>query len=291
MTFEEVLTSIAQSFGLDAYDLIGYSYEDEITGWDSGYGDWPVGSLWTVEGRILYALIRALQPDVVVEIGTNVGCSASHMASALKENGKGKLLSFDTEKAIVIPPDKAGHSAVYAQGELIPEALRPYVEVVNEDGIAFLNDKIGDVDFVFEDGAHSLQSTRDAWLAGVKKLNPGGIMISHDAAHFLVGQAIQDGIREAEVTPTVYEVAPSDCGLAIWRKPLEAEEPQPAQVKVGKDIPLSAFIPKGDAEDTFKTDFQAMTDDELREYADDQGIDLGRLRKRESIIERLQEAI
>jgi hypothetical protein len=147
------------------------------------------------------------------------------------------------------------------------------------------------VDFVFEDGAHSLQSTRDAWLAGVKKLNPDGVMISHDAAHFLVGQAIQDGIQAAGVTPTVYEIAPSDCGLAIWRKPLEAEEPQPAQVKVGKDIPLSAFIPKDEAEGAFKTEFEDMTVKELREYASEHDIILGSVTKKAEIIDLLENAI
>lgn len=299
MTFEDVLTSIANAYGLGSYDLIGYSYEDEISGWDQGYGEWPVGSLWTVEGRILYALIRALKPELVVEIGTNVGCSASHMASALKMNGTGKLMTFDTCSSIAIPPNRDGVSQVFRQGQLIPVDLMPYVELVNADGIDYLNKYIADVDFIFEDGAHSFEGTRDAWIAGLAKLNPGGLIISHDAAHFLVGENIQKGIAAAGVVPNIYEVQPSDCGLAIYRKPMSSKEPVPQHVSA-KDIPLEAFVPNGDGiqvefdyqfeKPKRQPDFDAMTDDDLRDYADAHDIDLGRVRKRESIIERLRGA-
>lgn len=161
MTFEDVLTAIAEQFGLDAVELIGFSYEDDISGWDSGYGDFPIGSLWSVEGRILYALVRTLHPSVVVEIGTNVGAGASHIASALKMNGTGKLHTFEKAQSIVIPPDKDGNSAVYAPGQLIPAELLPFVEVINADGIEHLREYAGDVDFIFEDGDHSEVSTRD----------------------------------------------------------------------------------------------------------------------------------
>lgn len=287
MTFEDVLTNIANAYGLDSYDLIGYSYEDEISGWDSGYGDWPVGSLWTVEGRILYALIRALQPNMVVEIGTNVGCSASHIASALKMNGTGKLMTFDTAGSVVIPPDKDGHSAVYKPGQLIPDDLRPFVEVVNADGIKYLREYIGEVDFIFEDGAHSFEGTRDAWVSGLAVLNPGGLLISHDAAHFLVGETIRKGIAAAGVVPNIYEVQPSDCGLAIYRQPQNAEKPVLVDV-VSKEIPLSAFVPT--TATVLEPAFDDMTTDELRDYAYIHNIDLGNTRSKSKIIKLLRGA-
>jgi len=287
MTFEDVLTNIANAYGLDSYDLIGYSYEDEISGWDQGYGDWPVGSLWTVEGRILYALIRALQPNMVVEIGTNVGCSASHIASALKMNGTGKLMTFDTAGSVVIPPDKDGHSAVYKPGQLIPDDLRPFVEVVNADGIKYLREYIGEVDFIFEDGAHSFEGTRDAWVSGLAVLNPGGLLISHDAAHFLVGETIRKGIAAAGVVPNIYEVQPSDCGLAIYRQPQNAEKPVLVDV-VSKEIPLSAFVPT--TATVLEPAFDDMTTDELRDYAYIHNIDLGNTRSKSKIIKLLRGA-
>jgi predicted O-methyltransferase YrrM len=298
MTFEDVLTNIAEKFGLDSYDLIGYSYEDEISGWDGGYGEWPIGSIWTVEGRILYALIRALKPQRIIEIGTNVGCGASHIAAALKENGDGVLLSFDNAKSIVIPPDKTGYTAVYEQGGLIPDDLREYVELVNADALEYLREYVGEVDFIFEDGDHSVDSTREAWAMGVPKLSLGGVMISHDAGHFLVGEAIRQGIQEAGYTPMIYEVQPSDCGLAVYRKPTEKRKNDDLTVEAGdaelftpktdEPIPLSAFIPTTATE--LEPAFDDMTLKQLKGYAETHDIALGSARTKAKIIDKLRSA-
>lgn len=45
--------------------------------------------------RILYALIRALKPQTVVEVGTYRGYAACYMARALQENGMGGLFCID----------------------------------------------------------------------------------------------------------------------------------------------------------------------------------------------------
>ncbi len=47
------------------------------------------------ECELLYALIRATRPTVVYESGTGVGVSAAFIASALAENGHGKLLTYE----------------------------------------------------------------------------------------------------------------------------------------------------------------------------------------------------
>lgn len=45
--------------------------------------------------RIIYALIRALKPKTVVEVGTYRGYAACYMARALQENGNGHLYCID----------------------------------------------------------------------------------------------------------------------------------------------------------------------------------------------------
>ena len=42
-------------------------------------------------GEFMYAMIRLLKPDRVLETGTHVGVGASYMGIALKDNGKGHL--------------------------------------------------------------------------------------------------------------------------------------------------------------------------------------------------------
>lgn len=327
-TIEDALTQLAQQHGWDADELINYSYEDDVSGWDNGLGGWPIGSLWTVEGRYLYALVRKLQPEVVVEIGTNVGCGATHIASALKANGNGKLVTLDINKAVTPPVAKGQQPRTYRQGELIPDDLLPFVEIVNADGIGYLLYHLKQADLIFEDGAHSVESTREAWQAGVPKLSDGGFMISHDAAHFVVGEDIRAGIEAAGITPQIVAIAPSDCGLAVWRKSTEAEQPieneaqkpvtlkeidhqlyDPFNVKE-EPFEITAFIPSmNDVEvsgETLSTDelqkrypiewkdslpsLDDMTVRELRAYAKANGIQLGQARNRDSILEKIRGA-
>jgi predicted O-methyltransferase YrrM len=46
-------------------------------------------------GSILFKLVRKLQPSSCVELGSCVGISASYQATALKMNGKGRLLTLE----------------------------------------------------------------------------------------------------------------------------------------------------------------------------------------------------
>ena len=55
--------------------------------------------LWIVgpnTGRMLHSLVRVMEPEVILEIGTSVGYSALWMASALQVNGKGKLWTVES---------------------------------------------------------------------------------------------------------------------------------------------------------------------------------------------------
>ncbi|QQR54334.1 O-methyltransferase [Candidatus Peregrinibacteria bacterium] len=54
---------------------------------------WIVGP---ATGRMLHWLIRVVQPEFVLEVGTSVGYSAVWMASALESNGKGKLWTVES---------------------------------------------------------------------------------------------------------------------------------------------------------------------------------------------------
>ncbi len=45
--------------------------------------------------RLLYYLVRATQPNVVVELGTNIGISGLYLAAALERNQKGKLVTLE----------------------------------------------------------------------------------------------------------------------------------------------------------------------------------------------------
>ena len=203
MTLNDTLTAIAERYALDAAQLIAYADEDTHTGWDHGSGAWRVGSLFRQEGQILYALIRALRPLHIAELGTHDGCSTTHMAQALAANDGGTLHAID----------------VWAgAGEGIPDTLRSRIQQTFADGAAWLNESALTFDIVYEDTLHTADMTRDMWTAALPKVRAGGLIISHDAAHWLVGADIRRGIEAAGVHDYMV-VCPDgcECGLAIYQ--------------------------------------------------------------------------
>lgn len=210
MNLHQTLTQIAHDFDLNVDDLLRYAAEDTETGWDAGEGAWPNGSIWTVEGQILYALIRATKPRRILEIGTYYGCSTTHMLLAMQANDNGAVLDAVDKDVRGIDP-----------GHKVPARLRSAMTFYKDDAVNWLANADLSYDFIFEDALHQETLTRDLWLGSKKRLNNGGFMVSHDALHFLVGQQVMAGIHAADSTPFTYLTEPSDCGLAIERQPIE----------------------------------------------------------------------
>ena len=217
MNLEECLSDLAAHYNLNPGELVNYAYEDTIGGYHSNaqYANWPLGSIWAVEGQILYALVRMLKPHVCVELGTWHGCSATHIAAALHANGgTGRLYCVEN----------GGYGL--AQPDLVPSELQGYMTFFTSDAAEYMEQSTHQIDFVFEDSAHNEDITRRVWAAAKDRLNPGGVLISHDAKHFLVGEEIRLGIVHSGIDLTrtrFYLIAPSDCGLAIYRDSRAAE--------------------------------------------------------------------
>lgn len=201
-----MLEQIAEQVDVDYEQLATYAHEDTHTGWDAGLGAWPVGSLWQVEGQVLYALTRALKPKRVLELGRRFGCSTTHIAQAMAANKGGKVVSIDND--------------VHGPTELmIPKELYPFIEIVNGDAFEYLETHRGKFDMIFEDLDHD-RATTAAIAKDAKngRLRSGGLLIVHDTMHFLVGEAIRAGLDDAGIDARHYLIQPSDCGLGIWKQ-------------------------------------------------------------------------
>ena len=57
-------------------------------------------------GRLLYALVRAARPSTVVEFGMSLGISAIHLASAVRDNGSGRVVTTELSAAKVAAAKK-----------------------------------------------------------------------------------------------------------------------------------------------------------------------------------------
>ena len=197
-TFEETTKQLCQDLGLDADKFLAYCQEDEVGGYPE---KWEVGSIWAVEGKILYALTRILKPETALEFGTRHGCSTAHFCAALDRNGHGSVTTVDV---LDFEPNARTHPRVW--------------QVVSE-GVTFAQQWHEPIDFVFEDGPHSTEFTRDVIRLCLPNLKPGGIVVVHDACHYIVGKQVSQGLREAVGDFGAILSEPSDCGLGYWRKP------------------------------------------------------------------------
>ncbi len=205
----DTLFQIEKQLGLDLDSLLPLAEQDSIGGFhpDPAQRQWGMGAIFSVEGQTLYALIRALKPQTVVEIGSGTGCSATHICSALKANGHGHLTTVDRGNTPQIPAD-----------------LLDYVTIEAGDGInylALLPD--GSVDFLLEDADHTADMCAAIGELAKTKLKPGGVLLIHDAAHWAVGADVRRGYDMVGLELRVYRTDPSDCGWGVWMRPKGAQ--------------------------------------------------------------------
>lgn len=213
MHLSDALHAIADQLQLNAEELITYAAEDEIGGWPDLR--WPGGALWSVEGKTLYAITRALQPQHILECGTREGCSATHLLTALKANGSGHLTSVD----LCSIEDISGAGF----GGLVPEELRDrWTFHAPMSAETLLDSDDTPFSLVFEDTDHTFVTTMSI-LARLVNRPSVQVVISHDIVHPYATEAVRAAwtqvFGEEGKDWRAYHIAPSDCGLAIWRRP------------------------------------------------------------------------
>lgn len=203
--FTEAAEKICFDLKLSVNQFLEYASEDEVGGYIRGRKikrnqKWSrIGSVWEVEGIVLYTLVRILQPKQIIEVGGFVGCSTANMLAAVEKNKVGCITSVDIKNRLSVSSK--------------------LVNSVVSDGVEFAKNFSGSVDFVFEDGPHTLEFTRDICKNLSEKLTPGGVITMHDVEHPVVGAAVLEGARQALGDVGHVLIAPSDCGIGYWRKP------------------------------------------------------------------------
>jgi predicted O-methyltransferase YrrM len=107
-------------------------------------------------GRLLYALVRASKPNTIVEFGMSLGISTIHLASAVRDNGTGRVVTTELSAA-----------KVSAAKETFAETgLDDLITVLEGDALTTLADIDGPVEFVLLDG------WKDLYLPVTKLLEP-----------------------------------------------------------------------------------------------------------------------
>jgi Methyltransferase domain len=145
---------------------------------------------WGPSGR-LYALIRKLQPETLVETGVCNGVSTSVILSALQRNGAGRLWSIDypeysdgstddfsdTKLGAVVPSGRQ-------PGWVIPDDLRERWELIigkSQEELPPLLDRLGTIDFFMHDSEHSYECMTFEMESAAGHLAPGGLLVVDDS--------------------------------------------------------------------------------------------------------------
>ena len=134
-------------------------------------------------GRLLYALVRASRPTTVVEFGMSFGISAIHLAAAVRDNGRGRVVTTELNAAKV-----AAAKATFAQ-----TGLDGLITVLEGDALTTLPTTSGPVDFVLLDG------WKELYVPVIKLLEPRlspGTLIVADNTGLLDTQPDVDYVRD-----------------------------------------------------------------------------------------------
>jgi predicted O-methyltransferase YrrM len=107
-------------------------------------------------GRLLYSLVRAARPDTVVEFGMSLGISAIHLASAVRDNGSGRVVTTELSAAKVVK----------AKTTFAETGLDDLITVLEGDALTTLVDIDGPIGFVLLDG------WKELYLPVTKLLEP-----------------------------------------------------------------------------------------------------------------------
>ncbi|MCA9783639.1 MAG: class I SAM-dependent methyltransferase [Candidatus Cloacimonetes bacterium] len=131
---------------------------------------------------ILFKLVRRLEPQTIVELGTCVGISAAYQASAQKLNQRGKLFSLEgAESLATISRETLGGLGISNSEVVLGPFHQTLMPVLEEHA---------PIDFFFNDGHHD----HDAVLEYFEKSLP---FLAGDAVMVFDDISWSDGMRQA----------------------------------------------------------------------------------------------
>jgi predicted O-methyltransferase YrrM len=121
-------------------------------------------------GRLLYSLVRASRPPTVVEFGMSLGISAIHLASAVRDNGTGRVVTTE------LNADKVA----VATSNFADAGLDDLITVLKGDALETLKSIEGSIEFVVLDGWKDLYTQVLELLE--PRLTPGALVVADNTS-------------------------------------------------------------------------------------------------------------
>ncbi|HEY1842776.1 MAG TPA: class I SAM-dependent methyltransferase [Mycobacterium sp.] len=136
-------------------------------------------------GRLLYSLVRATRPTTIVEFGMSFGISALHLASAVRDNGSGQVVTTELSETKIAEAKKT----------FTQTGLDDVITVLGGDALSTLETLDGPVDFVLLDG------WKELYLPVIKlvepRLSPGALVVA-DNTEMADAKPYLDYVRDSE---------------------------------------------------------------------------------------------
>ncbi|MFI9380555.1 class I SAM-dependent methyltransferase [Kutzneria sp. NPDC052558] len=179
-----------------------------------------------IEAELTYLRLRELRPATVVEIGAFHGWSTTWLLSALRDNGSGRLLSYDVVDHVLesVPADERW---TFTKGD-VRKAQLP-----------------AEIDYLFLDAAHSARFARWYIAELFSRLNATPVSV-HDVFHgrrtmpFSEGAVLVRWLAEHGIdffTPSARRAPETFAELLAVKRELGLDEP----LRPGRDNPMVFF--------------------------------------------------
>ena len=146
------------------------------------YGEISLGSKPALWALLLFKLIREIQPETAVELGTCIGISATYQSVAQQLNGKGRLISIEGSEAIACLAKKNIESLNLKNVEILCGTFNNILPNVFK--------KYSPLNYVFIDGHHDESATILYFEMLLPHLSSGAILVFDDISW-------SDGMRRA----------------------------------------------------------------------------------------------
>jgi len=157
--------------------------------------EFAAGTLAGPQGEVLYALVRAIRPSLVVETGTANGVSTTFLLAALERNRAGRLVSIDlpfraedgrieslVDGAEIDPYDLSPVPPGKEPGWIVPDRLRKRWELRLGDARDLLPAAVAEeeVGLFFHDSAHTREHMLFEFETAWPRIAPGGVLAADD---------------------------------------------------------------------------------------------------------------
>ena len=167
---------------------------------------WSMYDSMTAEVEVLEflrTLVTTIKPELVVETGTFSGISTLWIAEALRQNGRGRIVTCEYDPVVF----------ANARERFAKSDLAPWIECRNESSLETRID--GRIDLLFSDSDIPIREQEVRRF--LPQMNPTGIILVHDASSHL--KHVREGALRLEAEGLISVVLlPTPRGLVVAQK-------------------------------------------------------------------------